>query len=153
MKPKLAAAAAILFAASACLTGRVMAGGSGNNGAPVSTVSAEEIPAYLKPVSLDLQASADLSAQSPLTIDIPLNGTIYPPDIIPPQIVWRDNAAAATVWQIEITFGEHRRSIKFGSNCDKMQLSPVDATLVGYVPPTLTQEQAVAHTWRPEAKI
>jgi hypothetical protein len=28
----------------------------------------------------------------------------------------------------------------------------VDASLVGYVPPTLTPEQAAAHTWRPDAK-
>ncbi|MGA2652186.1 MAG: tetratricopeptide repeat protein [Terracidiphilus sp.] len=152
MTPKIAAATAILFATGACLTGTVMAGGSGNNAASVTPASAEEVPAYLKPISMDLPASGDPSAQPSLTIDIPVNGTIYPPDIIPPQFAWRDDNPAASVWQIEIAFGERRRPVKVWSNGEKMQLAPLDASLVGYVPPTLTPEQAAAHTWRPDAK-
>jgi tetratricopeptide (TPR) repeat protein len=101
---------------------------------------------------MDSPASNDFSAQHSLTIDLPVNGTIYPPDIIPPQFAWRDDNSAATVWQIEIAFGEHRRPIKVWSNGEMMQLAPVDASLVGYVPPVLTPEQAAAHTWRPDAK-
>jgi tetratricopeptide (TPR) repeat protein len=141
MKLKLAAAAAIVFATGACLTGRVIAGGPGNSIA---------VPAYLKPVSMDLPSSGD--PQPALIIDTPTNNTIYPPDIIPPQFAWRDNNPAATIWQIEIAFGEHRRSIKIWSNGERMQLAPVDSSLVGYVPPTLTAEQAAAHTWRPDTK-
>ena len=152
MTPKLAAAAAILVATSACLTGKVLARGSGDIAAPASSVSSELVPPWLEPVSMDLPASSDPSAQSTLTIDIPANGTIYPPDIIAPQFAWRDDTPATTVWQIEIAFGGHRRPIKLWSNGEKMQLAPVDATLVGYVPPTLTPEQAVAHTWRPDTK-
>jgi tetratricopeptide (TPR) repeat protein len=33
-----------------------------------------------------------------------------------------------------------------------MQAGPIDASLTGFVPPTLTTEQAAAHTWRPDAK-
>jgi len=152
MTPKLAAAAAILFATGACLTGRVLASGSGSGIAPASPGSAEASPAWLKPAFMDSPASNDFSAQHSLTIDLPANGTIYPPDIIPPQFAWRDDNSAATVWQIEIAFGEHRRPIKAWSNGEKMQLAPVDASLVGYVPPVLTPEQSAAHTWRPDAK-
>jgi tetratricopeptide (TPR) repeat protein len=38
------------------------------------------------------------------------------------------------------------------STGEKMQIGPVDNTLVGYVPPTLTPEQAADHTWRPDPK-
>ncbi|MGA2848714.1 MAG: tetratricopeptide repeat protein [Terracidiphilus sp.] len=152
MTPKLAAAAAILLATGACLTGRVLASGSGSGTAPASPGSAEASPAWLKPAFMDSPASNDFSAQHSLTIDLPVNGTIYPPDIIPPQFAWRDDNSAATVWQIEIAFGEHRRPIKVWSNGEMMQLAPVDASLVGYVPPVLTPEQAAAHTWRPDAK-
>jgi len=96
--------------------------------------------------------TAAASSQPALAIDLPVNGTIYPPDIIPPQFAWRDGNPAASVWRIEIVFGDHARSIKVWSNGEKMQLAPVDDSLVGYVPPTLTPEQAAAHTWRPDAK-
>ena len=151
MTPKLAAAAAVLFATGACLTGRVIAAGTSNSVAPVSLVSSNAIPAWLNRVSMDSPASGDLSTPASLTIDIPQDKTVYPPDIIPPQFAWRDDSSA-TVWQIEIAFGEHRRPIKVWSNGEKMQLGPVDAGLVGYVPPTLTKEQAASHTWRPDPK-
>ena len=31
-------------------------------------------------------------------------------------------------------------------------MGPIDETLTGYVPPTLTPEQAADHTWRPDLK-
>jgi hypothetical protein len=114
MTPKIAAATAILFATGACLTGTVMAGGSGNNAASVTPASAEEVPSLSQAHFNGLTASGDPSAQPPLTIDIPVNGTIYPPDIIPPQFAWRDDNPAATVWRIEIAFGEHTRPSKSG---------------------------------------
>jgi tetratricopeptide (TPR) repeat protein len=96
--------------------------------------------------------TAAAPSQQALAIDLPVNGTIYPPDIIPPQFAWRDGNPAVTVWRIEIVFGDHAHSVKVWSNGEKMQLAPVDNSLVGYVPPTLTPEQAAAHTWRPDAK-
>jgi hypothetical protein len=59
----------------------------------------------------------------------------------------------ATVWRIEIAFGEHARQIKVWSNGEKMQLAPVDSTLVGYVPPRSDPGTGRgAHTWRPDPK-
>ncbi len=104
------------------------------------------VPAYLKPIPMDT------SAQQQLTIDIPVNGTIYPADLIPPQFAWRDSNPNATVWRIEINFGEHVHPVTAWSNGEKMQLGVIDSTLEGYVPPTLTPEQAAAHTWRPDSK-
>ena len=148
-------AAVIMLGTGAGLTGKVIAG---NSNAPASTVNAEAVPNYLKPVPMNSTAPVaqtaqpDQSSKPSLTIDIPANRTIYPPDIIPPQFAWRDDNAAVTVWRIEIVFGEHGHSIKVWSNGEKMQLAPVDSSLVGFVPPTLTPEQAAAHTWRPDEK-
>jgi Flp pilus assembly protein TadD len=152
MGRKFLAAAAILIAVGYCLTGKVVAGGrpGGAPAASATAVNSAVIPVYLRPVPMDAVAAA--TSQPQLTIDVPVNGTIYPPDIIPPQFAWRDGNPAATVWRIEIDFSEHAHPIKVWSNGEKMQLAPVDDTLVGYVPPTLTPEQAAAHTWRPDAK-
>ena len=90
------------------------------------------VPAYLKPVPMDAAFPRDAE---PITIDVPINGTIYPPDLIPPQFAWRDNNPAATIWRIEVIFGEKARSIQVWSAGEKMQIGPVDETLTGDVPP------------------
>ena len=103
------------------------------------------VPEQLRPLPM-------YSTKPGLNIDIPANGTIYPPDLIPPQFAWRDDNPAATVWRIEIVFGEDARPIRVWSNGEKMQLGPLDVNLKGFVPPTLTPEEAAAHTWRPDPK-
>ncbi|HMG86172.1 MAG TPA: tetratricopeptide repeat protein [Terracidiphilus sp.] len=126
-------------------------------GAKVAAKSAEKanspaaslVPAYLRPVPME---EPNATGSPEITIDIPVNSTIYPPDLIPPQFAWRDGNPAATVWRIEILFGEKARPIQIWTTGEKMQVGPVDETLVGYVPPTLTQEQADDHTWRPDPK-
>jgi tetratricopeptide (TPR) repeat protein len=129
--------AAILLAAGSVLVIEVAAK---SNPAP------SPVNAYLKPIPMDA------TRPGPITIDIPVNGTIYPPDLIPPQFAWRDDNSAATLWRIEILFGEKARSIQVWSAGEKMRIGPVDETLTGYVPPTLTPEQAAGHTWRPDSK-
>jgi tetratricopeptide (TPR) repeat protein len=103
-------------------------------------------PAYLKPVPMNEPGTATV------TIDIPVNGTIYPPDLIPPQFAWRDTDPSATIWRIEIVFGEKTPPIQVWAAGEMMQVGPVDQSLKGYVPPTLTPEQAADHTWRPDPK-
>ena len=150
MGRKFLAAAAILLAVGAALTGRVAAGGAGRGTGAASAPAASPaaLPAYLRPVPMDTAAA---SSQPALTIDLPVNGTLYPPDIVPPQFAWRDDNPAATVWRIEVVFGEHAHSIKVWSNGEKMQLGELDTSLEGYAPPMLSPEQAAAHTWRPDA--
>jgi len=142
-------AAAVLLVTGAGLSGRVIAGGSASGDGATNSACVGIAPAWLSPVPMDTPAS---ESKPGLTIDIPVNGTLYPPDIVPPQFAWRDNNPAATVWRIEIVFGQHAHAIRVWSNGEKMQLAPVDSSLVGYVPPTLTPDQAAAHTWRPDAK-
>ena len=138
MKRVLMGTAVILLAAGSGLVIEVAA--------KANPPASNPTPAYLKPVPMDE------AAVQPVTIDVPLNGTIYPPDIIPPQFAWRDDNASATVWRIEIVFGEKSRPIQVWSTGEKMQIGPVDQALTGYVPPTLTPEQAADHTWRPDPK-
>ena len=129
----------------------LLAAGSGvviEVAAKASHPVAGAVPAYLKPVLMD----AAPPATGPITIDVPINGTIYPPDLIPPQFAWRDDNPAANLWHIEIIFGDKARPIQVWSDGEKMQMGPIDETLTGYVPPTLTPEQAADHTWRPDLK-
>jgi len=143
MKRKLLVAAIALLAAGFLPNRGVVAAGP----AKASSAAPAPIPAYLRPVSMD----ASDASNPAVIIDTPITNTIYPPDIIAPQFTWRDQNSAVTIWRVEIAFAKGH-SIKAWSNGEKLQLAPVDSSLVGYVPPTLTPEQAAAHTWRPDDK-
>ena len=112
---------------------------------PPPTTDPSIVPEYLRAVPM-------YRTHPGLNIDVPLNGAIYPPDIIPPQFQWRDDHPSATIWRIEIVFGDRTRPIRLWSNGPRMQLGPLDESLKGYVPPTLSPEEAIAHIWRPDPK-
>lgn len=98
-------------------------------------------------------AARPSAAVGTIIVDYPSQGSLFPPDIIAPLFQWRDSSAAAKVWRIEVRFGEQAPRIDLWSAGEKMQIGEVDNSLVGYVPPTLTPEQAEAHTWRPDEKL
>jgi tetratricopeptide (TPR) repeat protein len=112
---------------------------------PPPTTDPSIVPEYLRAVPM-------YRTHPGLNIDVPLNGAIYPPDIIPPQFQWRDDHPSATIWRIEIVFGDRTRPIRLWSNGSRMQLGPLDESLKGYVPPSLSPEEAIAHIWRPDPK-
>jgi tetratricopeptide (TPR) repeat protein len=145
MKRALIAACALALATAAGVfiapTARVTAAQSSPQGAP-------PIPEWARTASMYAPASA---APNNILIDLPVNNTIYPPDITAPQFAWRDNNPADTVWRIEILFA-HARLIRVWSIGEMLQVGELDTTLTGYVPPTLTPEQQQMHTWRPDQK-
>ena len=98
-------------------------------------------------------ASPEASLNAAITVDYPREGSVFPPDITPPLFQWRDASTEAMVWRIEVEFAEHGPRISLWSLGEKMQIGELDTSLAGYVPPTLTPEQTVAHTWRPDAKL
>jgi Flp pilus assembly protein TadD len=107
-----------------------------------------------------MEHRADLGATdaalSAITVDYPREGSLFPADFAPPLFQWRDTHGEAVAWRIEVSFAadgaRHKPRVKRWSDGERMQIGPLDESLVGYVPPTLTLEQAAAHTWRPDAK-
>ncbi|HTW49555.1 MAG TPA: tetratricopeptide repeat protein [Acidobacteriaceae bacterium] len=94
-----------------------------------------------------------VTPQSPgITVEYPREGSLFPTDMIPPLFQWIDSSPDATIWRVEVDFGEHGPKIREWSSGEKMQLGPIDNALAGYVPPSLTPEQAASHTWRPDTK-
>ena len=88
-----------------------------------------------------------------ITIDDPQDGSIFPPDILPPIFIWRDAAASAKSWRIAITFADGSKSIHATSHGEPIQIGKIDPRCVSEnnKPPSLTPEQAAAHTWIPDA--
>ncbi len=92
-------------------------------------------------------------APAAITIDYPLNGSVFPPEITPPTFIWRDAAPAATLWRIAITFADGSPAMRFESHGDRMKIGEIDQRCISANNelPKLTPEQAAAHTWTPDA--
>ena len=104
-------------------------------------------------VSACLLAITSLIAQTPITIDYPAEKSIFPPEITPPTFLWRDSAAGATTWRIDVTFADGSAALHLKSAGEGMRIGAIDPRAVGPTnqPPKLTPEQAAAHTWIPDA--
>jgi tetratricopeptide (TPR) repeat protein len=87
-----------------------------------------------------------------LTVDYPLNGSIFPPDITAPTFQWRDPAENAASWQIDVAFGDGSPALHRTSKGEKMKIGEIDERCISgnNKLPTLTAEQAAAHTWKPD---
>jgi tetratricopeptide (TPR) repeat protein len=89
----------------------------------------------------------------PITVDYPLEGSVFPPDFAPPTFLWRDPGPRATAWAIDVAFGAGAApSLHVTSRGEMLQVGEIDERAVGKTNelPRLTPEQAAAHTWRPD---
>jgi Flp pilus assembly protein TadD len=89
----------------------------------------------------------------PITVDYPLEGSVFPPEFPPPRLEWRDESPRARVWTIEASFGEEASpSLRATSRGEPMEIGEIDPRAVGATNelPRLTPQQAAAHTWRPD---
>jgi tetratricopeptide (TPR) repeat protein len=105
-----------------------------------------------------LRVRASLAASpetASITIDYPQDGSIFPPDILPPTFIWRDADASAKSWRIVITFADGSKPIHATSHGEPIQIGKIDPRCVSEnnKPPSLTAEQAAAHTWSPDPNI
>jgi tetratricopeptide (TPR) repeat protein len=98
------------------------------------------------------ELASEIPQSAEITVEYPREGSLFPQDMVAPLFQWRDANANATVWRVEVAFRERGPKIREWSTGEKMRVGPIDDSLVGYVPPTLTPEQADSHTWRPDAK-
>ncbi|MGA7859839.1 MAG: hypothetical protein WCA11_18015, partial [Terracidiphilus sp.] len=90
-------------------------------------------------------------ALSPISIDYPEDGSIFPPGISPPTFLWRD--AAGTSWNIEITFAGRFPAIRLHSKGERMRIGAIDPECVSNPDdvPKLTPRQAATWTWTPDS--
>jgi tetratricopeptide (TPR) repeat protein len=89
-----------------------------------------------------------------LTIDYPQDGSIFPPEILSPAFIWRDPDASSTSWRIDIVFADGAKPVHTSSPGEPMQIGEIDPRCISETNqlPSLTPEQAAAHTWKPETE-
>ena len=87
-----------------------------------------------------------------ITIDYPLNGSVFPPEITPPTLLWRDDSGSAKRWVIEITFADRTRGMRVEAPGYSLQVSEIDSKAgSGEGLAQLTPRQIATRTWRPDA--
>jgi tetratricopeptide (TPR) repeat protein len=92
------------------------------------------------------------ASEPEITVDYPRDGSIFPPEITPPTFLWRESDAAAKTWQIDVTFADGAKPVHTTSQGEGMRIGEIDqfsATNNNKLP-SLTPEQAAAHTWKPD---
>ena len=92
------------------------------------------------------------SFTAPITIDYPLQGSIFPPDITPPTFLFRDASRSATHWVIDVSFADRSRAIRVDAQVGHFHIGQIDTE--ASTPDQilqLTPEQQATHTWKPDA--
>ena len=87
----------------------------------------------------------------PISIDYPLDGSIFPPGMTPPTFLWRD--AAGDSWQIDIAFANGSAPIRLQVKAERMRVGDIDPECISNTNelPKLTPQQAASWTWTPDA--
>ena len=104
-----------------------------------------------------VQNAVQQTVQKPgrITVDYPKDGSVFPPEFPSPTWVWRDAVDRATSWEIRVQFADGTAPIELLSKGEPMDVGKIDPRAKSSTnrPPALTEEQAAAHTWRPDADV
>jgi tetratricopeptide (TPR) repeat protein len=100
-----------------------------------------------------LKVAGATNSRASIAIDYPLNNSVFPPDMEAPTFQWRDPAQGAVRWQIDVTFGDGSSSLHVKSKGEGLKIGEIDPRCISANNklPTLTAEQAAAHSWKPDA--
>jgi Flp pilus assembly protein TadD len=93
-------------------------------------------------------AGQAISRPIKITIDYPLEGSIFPPEITAPVFLWHDPSEYASRWVVGVSFAGQRETIRVETAGDLMHRAKIDP-MAGPAQ-ELTAEQAKTHTWQPD---
>jgi tetratricopeptide (TPR) repeat protein len=97
-------------------------------------------------------AAGATNSPAAITVDYPLNGSVFPPDMETPAFQWRDPVESTVNWRIDVTFGDGSPALHMLSKGEGLKIGEIDPRCISSSNklPTLTPEQAAAHTWKPD---
>ena len=66
----------------------------------------------------------------PVVIDYPADGSVFPPDMAAPTFLWRDPAAGAVSWQIDVSFADGSAAMHMAAKGERMHIGEIDPRCV-----------------------
>ena len=98
------------------------------------------------------QSSATAKGLAAVSIDYPLDGSVFPPEITPPTFLWRDASGSARRWIIEVTFANRSTAIRIETAGNPLEVGDIDPEAgSGEDIKQATLDQASVRTWKPDA--
>lgn len=90
-----------------------------------------------------------------ITVDYPLGGSVFPPDIVAPTFLWHDASGNADRWLIDVAMKDGSSRIRVVAACGPPPKARIDPRCLGptnkaYEP---TEYQASAVSWRPTGSV
>jgi tetratricopeptide (TPR) repeat protein len=129
-------------------------------GEAILAEGADEVPSTAGPALQEVIRAAARAGQAPgavaaLVIDYPLDQTVFPPEIVPPTILWHDPAEQADTWLLEWAFADGGRRLHVLLPGDRPPQGPIDSRCI-----TATNEvyrgtpyQASAKAWKVNPRV
>ena len=101
---------------------------------------------------LERTVHAANAAVGGIQVAYPMEGSIFPPEIDAPTVIWKDGAGSER-WEIELRFADGG-TMRFATDGPTPPLDGVDARCVSANnrPPELPAQFAGGHSWKPDAK-
>lgn len=94
--------------------------------------------------------SAEVSPSS-ITVNYPLDGSIFPPEITSPTFLWHDTNDAAKRWVIEFRFAGDASPLRLNAPGEPPKVGDLDPLAGdGSDVKKMVAEQASTHTWKPD---
>ncbi len=93
-------------------------------------------------------------APASIVIDYPEEGSIFPPEITAPTVIWHDESQAAAKWQIDVEFTDGLPGMRVAAAGSRLPLGDIDPRCVAETNelPRLTPRDAAARSWKPDAE-
>lgn len=98
------------------------------------------------------KAGSEASGLAAITIDYPLEGSVFPPEITSPTFLWRDDSSASKRWLIEVTFAQPANEIRIEATGLAPELNEIDlAAGIGKGLAQVTPRELATRSWKPDA--
>ncbi|MGB3860582.1 MAG: hypothetical protein WA915_00745, partial [Candidatus Aminicenantaceae bacterium] len=101
-----------------------------------------------------VRSSREIHNLAPITIDYPLEGSVFPPEMIAPTFLWHDQETLADTWMIDLSFEKDSQPVYVlipGKDPPKGEIDPRCVT------PNISYEQpdyqVSARAWTPSAEV
>jgi tetratricopeptide (TPR) repeat protein len=141
----------VCFVAAA--TAVVLLRGALTHCSSVAGLAFAQQPASAHAIASSPSSNPDGPKLAAITVDYPEEGSIFPPEITPPTLLWRDASNSASTWMIDVAFTDGWAEIQAKSAGERLRIGEIDPRCIAETNalPELTPRQAAARTWIPDA--
>lgn len=125
----------------------------GRGSGMIGTRGFQPMKAILTLLVLVMCAAAQPAAR--ITIDYPLDGSVFPPDFAPPTFLFRDAAPSNTAWRVTVEFRDGGGPLRLEIQARWLEPGGIDYRAIADTNeiPKVPPDKAATRTWRPERTV